>query len=250
MFFPCPHCGASFQLTPEYLAQYGGQTTRCSQCGQPFVLPAAQGAAPAAAAWGQPPAGQPFMAQTETAQPMPGQPVAVIPYAAPAYGQAGPMDAAWSQGDVLVVRKGARLPHACVKCGLAGDGKPVRKTYYWHEPWIYITILAGVLVYAILAIVIRQSGQIEFALCSQHRARRRNGVIISLLGVFGGIALFVAAGMSNEAYLVPFGILVLLGGAITGLIMARVLTPKRIDTHFLWLRGAGPAFLQTLPPAQ
>jgi len=249
MFFPCPHCGASFQLTPEYLAQYGGQTTRCSQCGQPFVLPAAQGAAPAAAPWGQPPTGQPFTGQTGTAQPMPGQAAAVIPYAAPAFSPDS-VPSAWSQGDVLIVRKGARLPYACVKCGQPSDGKPVRKTYYWHEPWVWVTILAGVLVYVIIAILIRQSGQIEFALCSQHRARRRNGVIISLLGVFGGIALFVAAGMSNEPYLVPFGIVVLLGGAITGLLMARVLTPKRIDMHFLWLRGVGPAFLQTLPPAQ
>jgi len=249
MFFPCPHCGASFQLTPEYLAQYAGQTTRCSQCGQAFVLPAAHGAAPAAA-WGQPPAGQPFMGQPAMGQPGPGQAASVIPYATPAFSQPDPMPTAWSQGDVLVVRKGARLPHACVKCGLPGDGKPVRKTYYWHEPWVWVTILAGLLVYVIIALIIRQSGQIEFALCSQHRAKRRNGVIIGLLGLFGGIGLFVAAGMQNEAYLVPLGIFVMLAGAIVGLIMARVLTPKRIDTHFLWLRGAGPGFLQTLPPAQ
>jgi hypothetical protein len=102
----------------------------------------------------------------------------------------------------------------------------------------------------IIAILIRQSGQIEFALCSQHRAKRRNGVIIGLLGLVGGIALFVAAGMSNEPYLVPLGIFVMIAGAIVGLILARVLSPKRIDTHFLWLRGAGPGFLQTLPPAQ
>ena len=237
MLFPCPHCGASFQLTPEYLAQYGGQATRCSQCGQPFVLPAAPGAAPA---WGQPPMGQPAM----------GHSMPVIPYAAPAYGQVGPMAAAWSQGDVLVVRKGARLPHACVKCGGPGDGRPLRRTYYWHEPWIYVTILAGLLVYVVIALIIRQSGQIEFALCSEHRARRRNGIIIGLLGFFGGIALFVAAGMTDEPYLVPLGILVLLAGTIVGLIMARVLSPKRIDAQFLWLRGAGPGFLQTLPPAQ
>src|SRR5829696_8248713 len=106
MLFPCPHCGASFQLTPEYLAQYGGQTTRCSQCGQPFILPAAQVATPAA--WGQPDQGPGF-----TGQPPVAQPAAVIPYAAPAYGQVAQGAAAWSQGNLLVARKGARLPHAC-----------------------------------------------------------------------------------------------------------------------------------------
>jgi predicted Zn finger-like uncharacterized protein len=250
MFFPCPRCGAAFQLTPEYLAQYGGQMTRCSHCGQPFALPPAHGAAPPATS-GQPPAaGEPGMGQPAPGQPAAGQPATVIPYAAPAYGQAGAMEGAWSEGDLLVVRKGARLPHDCVKCGLPGDGRPVRKTFYWHEPWVYITILGGLLVYVIIALVVRQSGQVEFALCSRHRARRRNGTIGGLLGLFGGIALFVAAGMQNEPYLVPVGIFVLIAGVIVALIMTRVLTPKRIDAHFLWLRGAGPTFLQALPPAR
>src|SRR5687767_13019351 len=153
--YPCPNCGATFQLTPEYLAQYGGQATVCTRCGRPFALPLASGGAPASQiaqrhpalqpGWGQPPAGG--------ASP-------VIPYAAPLYGQTGSAEAAWRQGDLLVVRKGARLPHACVKCGLPGDGRPLRRTYYWHEPWVYITILAGLLVYVIIALVLRQSGQI------------------------------------------------------------------------------------------
>src|SRR5687767_8968055 len=120
--YPCPNCGATFQLTPEYLAQYGGQATVCTRCGRPFALPLASGGAPASQiaqrhpalqpGWGQPPAGG--------ASP-------VIPYAAPLYGQTGSAEAAWRQGDLLVVRKGARLPHAIAPYSGRGRAEQVRQ---------------------------------------------------------------------------------------------------------------------------
>ena len=245
MLFPCPHCGASFQLTPEYLAQYGGQTTSCSQCRQTFVLPAAAGAAPAphAAPWQQQPAGQ-----SAAGYPASGQSAPVIAYAAPAYGQPGEMVPAWSQGDLLVVRKGTRLPYTCVRCGGPADGQPLGKMYYWHAPLIYLTIFAGLLVYVIVALIVREKGAVQFSLCKPCKARRRMGIVIGLLGLFGSVAVFVAAGMLEEPYLVPLGILVLLAGVIFGSMRTRVLSPKKIDAQFLWLRGAGPNFLQTLAP--
>lgn len=36
---PCPHCGQSYRLTVEYLSRFGGRTTDCTSCQQPFVLP-------------------------------------------------------------------------------------------------------------------------------------------------------------------------------------------------------------------
>jgi prepilin-type processing-associated H-X9-DG protein len=44
----CPHCGQTFQLTPEQVPQYSGQTITCTQCQRPFTVPhlAGAGAAP------------------------------------------------------------------------------------------------------------------------------------------------------------------------------------------------------------
>ena len=36
----CAACGKQFELTPEYLAQYGGQTTTC-ECGRELPIPSA-----------------------------------------------------------------------------------------------------------------------------------------------------------------------------------------------------------------
>ena len=233
VMYPCPHCGASFHLTPEYLAQYGGQTTTCTRCQRQFALPTAE----AAAQWA---GGQPAMQQGPATQ--------MLQYAAPEYGQGGPSTAVWSEGNLVVARKGAQLPYLCVKCGAPAEGKLLRRKYYWHLPIIYLTILAGLLIYVIVALCVRESGTVEIGLCRVHRNRRRVGIAVGLGGLFAGIGLFIAAAILEEGYLVPLGILVLLVGSIAGLLMARVLSPTKIDTQFLWLRGAGPAFLQTLPP--
>ena len=35
----CPHCGQSYELTPEQVPQYAGQTITCTSCKQPFTVP-------------------------------------------------------------------------------------------------------------------------------------------------------------------------------------------------------------------
>lgn len=40
----CPHCGQTYELTPEQVPQYAGQTISCTSCKQPFTVPAEQGA--------------------------------------------------------------------------------------------------------------------------------------------------------------------------------------------------------------
>jgi prepilin-type processing-associated H-X9-DG protein len=36
----CPNCGQTYDLTPEQLPQYAGQTITCTQCQKPFTVPA------------------------------------------------------------------------------------------------------------------------------------------------------------------------------------------------------------------
>ncbi len=96
MSFPCPSCGMAYQLTPEYLAQYGGQMTSCSRCQYTFLLPTA--AALSAPSGGPPPVPAPVLAYSS-------------PQVAP---QAG--GAVWREGKILVATNGAALPPCCIKC--------------------------------------------------------------------------------------------------------------------------------------
>ena len=229
MIFPCPHCGMSFELTAEYLAQYGGQMTTCTSCGRTYALPtaAALDAAPPAA----PSAG----------------PVPVLPYSSAPVGMAMPMyTGVWREGNILVAANGSSLPPCCVKCNAPVTGDMKRKTFYWHHPAIYIAILSP-LIYIILALVLRKGGTINVGLCEKHKKSR-------LFGIWGGtslallsIVVFVLAGQNDMPLLVPVGIVLILGGLIWAVLAARMLTPTRIDERTLWLRGACSTLLDTLP---
>ena len=35
----CPHCGQTYELTPEQVPQYAGQTINCTSCKQAFTVP-------------------------------------------------------------------------------------------------------------------------------------------------------------------------------------------------------------------
>src|SRR4051794_33412285 len=95
--FPCPTCGFVYALAPDYLAQYGGQVTACTNCNGTFHIPTL----PAPAAEGAPVEGD--------------VPMAVLAYAAPTYGAAAITQAVWSDRNLVVCRKGVVLPYACVK---------------------------------------------------------------------------------------------------------------------------------------
>src|SRR5437763_5388143 len=143
----CPQCGSLYQLTPEYVAQYGGQTTQCARCGASFTVPAQLA---------------PLMADSPA-----GVPVAVLPYAGPAAlsGLAG----VWRDGNLLVASKGTLLPERCAKCNSPADGPPIRRKYSWHHPAIYLIILVQLIVYIIVALVVSERGIVYISLCERHR---------------------------------------------------------------------------------
>lgn len=192
-------------------------------------------------------------------QPALGQHAAVLPYASPvtAYAADPNLQWAWQEGPLLVVRKGAWLPHHCVKCGAPAEGPPVKRTLYWHEPWVYLLILPGLLIYAIVAICLRKSGTVHLALCPAHRARRAWMLAAAWLLGLGGPALMIFAaysaptggrGSSSDPtlLLLLLGLILLVAGLVVGALSPPV-RPKRIDDYFMWLNGAGPAFLAHLP---
>ena len=55
----------------------------------------------------------------------------------------------WKDKDLFVPQFGnagvVSLPAVCVKCGQPATVQK-KKVYYWHTPWLYLVILAGILV--------------------------------------------------------------------------------------------------------
>src|SRR5690349_19000028 len=83
----------------------------------------------------------------------------VVPGPTPVQGFPG----LWRQGNVLVMHKQAPLPPICLKSGLPAT-QWLRRNLQWHEPWLALTILAGVLVYVIIALIMTKRATILIGL--------------------------------------------------------------------------------------
>ena len=152
----------------------------------------------------------------------------------------------WRDGKLLVTFSENPLPNRCVKCNAPTEPPRRPRKVYWHAAWWYLLILVNIVIYIIVALVVRKSAKVPMTMCRRHLMRRRLFIAFGWVGfiacLFGGAVLLrgMAAGVA-----VGF-----LGGllcAVIGVIGARVLWPVKIDSPFVYLKGCGEAYLAELP---
>jgi hypothetical protein len=165
-----------------------------------------------------------------------------------------PVQAVWRDGDKLVVGRGAVLPPLCVKCGQPSSGRPLKKTFYWHSPWLYLLILPGLLIYFIVALALRKRFDLALPLCEAHRSRRTTMLWIGgLLSLCVVIFPIIGAAIGKDDLvgpLVGFGFLFLLVGLIVLSIGSATIRPNRIDDDRAEFKGAGRDFLNQFATGQ
>ncbi|MBL9025026.1 MAG: hypothetical protein JNL21_22710 [Myxococcales bacterium] len=150
------------------------------------------------------------------------------------------------QAAACVYKQAAVLPPRCVKCNAPASHR-VQKTLYWHEPWVYFTIFAGVLIYAIVALIMRKQAYVDWGLCDKHKSQRTIGFAVAAAGFLAGLGIMFLGAFSTMPELIVGGLVGMVLLPIGGLILARNVVPKRIDDHYVWLK-VGPAFLESLQP--
>ena len=144
----------------------------------------------------------------------------------------------WREGDLLVVNKGATVPpEVCIATGRAGDGQLIRKTLQWAHPAVAIAILFNVIIYIILYLVMRKTGEIGYGFSTAFRNRRRNGILLAILGpvacTFLTIVGFDNRGLEWLGAIAAIGIIATL---IVGIIMAQPFRIQKIDEHRVYLK--------------
>lgn len=154
-------------------------------------------------------------------------------------------DGVWRSGKKVVFRSGAPMPPVCVKCGAPATTRMPR-TLYWHQPWVYVLIVISVLVYIIVAVIVRKSARVEVPLCQEHRSRRTKGVLATWLLFFLMIGLIITAAAQENA-LFGVGAFAAMVAAIVVGVRSRILTPTFIDERVAHAKGCCEAFLQRLP---
>ena len=160
-------------------------------------------------------------------------------------------------GEKLVIPVGMALPMAllppvCVKCGAPADGKPVEKTFYWHPPWLYVLIFIALLIYAIVAMVMRKQMRIRVPLCRQHAERRRGLLILAgVLPVIGIADGFILPSFHVDTGLVVLVVVVfILAGLVLWAVVGSPIRPRSITQFEGIFSGFCEAFLQQFPQAR
>lgn len=152
----------------------------------------------------------------------------------------------WRVQSTLVMSKGAQLPDRCLKCNQPTSLR-LKKRLTWHHPAIYILIFVALLIYLIIALLLRKSATVELGLCEQHLAKRRRNIWITwLLVLLGFVGVFAGATNDDVSY-VLFGFLLLVVAIIYAIVAVKVVAPSKIDDNFVWLKGVNKEYLNELP---
>jgi len=169
---------------------------------------------------------------------------------APVGGAAG---AIWRFRRQMILRPDTPLPDRCVRCNAPAAGFRLKRQLYWHPPAYYLLILVGIvacvgiLIYLIVALIVRKRAVLYIGLCETHRVQRRWFILASWLGVLIGLAMvFLGIGMSN-AFAGFAGLLLFLGGLLIAGVKVPVVSAVKIDKEFAWIKGPGEEFLANFP---
>lgn len=105
----------------------------------------------------------------------------------------------------------------CVQCGINPAGPPKTRTLQYVPPWVYLGMLANVVILAILYFAARRRVDAVFRLCpdcaaADARGRRLRGFSIAGLLVFPAVGALLGAAIGDGG--------VILAGASAGLVAA------------------------------
>ncbi|HLX71771.1 MAG TPA: DUF3039 domain-containing protein, partial [Verrucomicrobiae bacterium] len=153
----------------------------------------------------------------------------------------------WRQNKRLVTRSETIFPARCVRCNAPAGTFRLNRTLYWIHNAYVLTVFLSPLVLIIVYMIVRKKAVVHIALCEAHRVQRTAGLAIGWGSFAVGIILVVCAGLFESGWWFLSGVLVAMIGAIAGAILARTVTPTKIDKDYVWVSGVHRDFLAELP---
>jgi hypothetical protein len=142
------------------------------------------------------------------------------------------------------------LPNLSMRCGAPATIDRAR-SFSWYPPWILITILAGILICAILALILTKRMRVTVPLCHEHRNHWKARALFNLFCFLALIALVIGAGVlsayvNNDTAITLAWLTVglaffawLVGAAIA---QATAIRPTEITDRSITLNGVAKEF--------
>ena len=153
---------------------------------------------------------------------------------------------AWQSGDAVVTLNGGTLPARCVKCNGAVTGKQIPRTLYWHSEWVYILLLSP-LIYILVSFFVRKRAKVSVPICEEHRHQRRVVLGVSWLLVAIGIGSLIAAIAYGSGALGVVTFVTLIAAIVLGFWKGTLVSAKKIDAQYVWVRGFCRDYRASLP---
>ncbi len=152
---------------------------------------------------------------------------------------------AWREGKQVVIADQSVLNDVCLKCGDAAGGKRLKRKFYWHSPFITLLFLLNVVIYIVVAMIVRKKIETEFGFCDGCKSRRRWSILIGWLLLLSAVGI-AAVGAGQESPWAFVAIAPLLIGLIWFVVKVPVLRPKKIKDSIGWFTGAHERYLASL----
>jgi hypothetical protein len=151
-------------------------------------------------------------------------------------------------GQFLVVRDGAVLPHVCVVTNQPATATDWRKkTRISCFPiWVFALILVNIIVLAIVALVMQKKATITYSLARSARDRivRRRSAGWLLLILFGALSGY---GLAYESGAAAIMAAVALVAGLVFLVISNPIKAMKYKKGWFRIRGCSRGFLDALP---
>jgi hypothetical protein len=153
----------------------------------------------------------------------------------------------WQDGLMLVTTKNIVLPDRCVKCNAPANGYRLMRNLSWHNPLLYLLLIASWLLYLIVVLIVRKTARVRIGLCEDHIKSRRVALFSAWALFVGGVATIVLAFASGSVMAGFLGFLVVIGSGIFGVLACRMVYASKIDDQFAWIKGVDREYLSQFP---
>jgi len=164
-----------------------------------------------------------------------------------------PKSGIWRDGNQLVMTRDAELPYVCIKTNQPADVW-LPRSVSWYPRWTLVLLPLGLLVFVIVAGLLRKQAGIRVGLCESRRVGRLWTIGLAWGGIVLGLGMLMVGIISERqqpaslaASLIPLGCLLFFASAILGDSLPRIVSAAYINEDFIWLKGVHPDYLARFP---